>query len=496
MRRSRSNQSTLAASLLLGTALLGASCGADDASGGSGDATNEAGAGGVPSPANDASGVGGQLEGELPAGFGGASGTLGAAGAIAAAGTLDAGGGAGEATQPSDPGHDTCHFPPAALLANAALSPGFCAWVWADGTSAPRGLKTDAAGNVLAVSGATGNITAFWDDDGDGVSGPTERLIVATAQSLTHGIELSGGYLYASSEGQVLRWPYVARTVLGTPQVVIKDIPTTGHRTRTLRADAQFLYVSVGAGTNIDPDSTRARIVRFELASLGGAARSFATGELFADGLRNTVGLGLDARGRLWGVDNGPDGMNRADLGDVHEDNPGEEVNLFQKAGSFYGYPYCWSEFLLPGAQGIGRGGQWASIPFFGDGVHTDAWCRSPANVVGPALALQAHSAPLDILFYQGHSFPSSFVGGAFISLHGSWNRTVPTGYRVVYVGMGPDGLPSAAPVPVLASAGPGESWSNRPVGLTVLPNGVLLISNDYGVGNVLALGYKPPTAL
>jgi glucose/arabinose dehydrogenase len=450
--------------------------------------------GSVGGAAGDANGgVSGMSSAGSAGELGGQAGELGnAAGAAGAAGEANAeGGSAGEAPVTVDPGHDTCHFPPGAALTGAALAPGFCAWVWSGGVPSARGMKTDAEGNVLVVSAATGEMRALWDDDGDGVSDPaSERLVLTSGLELSHGVELAGGFLYASSKTQVYRWHYVPRALLGTPEVVITGMPATGHRTRTLLADAHFLYVSIGAGDNLDKDSSRARIMRFELTSLSGKARDFFGGEVFADGLRNTVGLGFDARGRLWGVDNGPDGMSRSDLGgDLHEDNPAEELNLFATPGRFYGYPYCWPEFLLSPDKAAGPGSEWS----FADGVHSDAWCRDPANVTRPAFALQAHSAPLDISFYQGHSFPSAFVGGAFITFHGSWNRTVPTGYRVVYLGMAASGMPSGAPIPILSAAGPGQSWSNRPVSLTVLPNGVLLVSNDYGVGNVLAIGYQPP---
>ena len=123
------------------------------------------------------------------------------------------------------------------------------------------------------------------------------------------------------------------------------------------------------------------------------------------------------------------------------------------------------------------------------DGLHTDAWCRSSTR--WPVVALQAHSAPLDVLFYYGESFPSAFRKGAFITLHGSWDRTVPTGYKVVHVAVGEDGMPSSPPTTILVGQVPAASGF-RPVGLTVLPSGVLLVSSDTGNSSVIALGYSP----
>jgi glucose/arabinose dehydrogenase len=311
---------------------------------------------------------------------------------------------------------------------------------------------------------------------------------------LTHGIEVHAGYLYASTPSDVYRWQYPAdRSKLGAPETVVSGMPVTGHNTRTLLADSAYLYVSLGSGNNLDSDSSRARVVRFPLATLSATPKQFADGELFADGLRNNVGMGLDARGRVWGVDNGVDDLARADLGgDIHEDNPADELNLFQTPAAFYGFPYCWSEFALPSAVTAGPGSQWVEANFLADGVHTDAWCRQLA--IRPLAVLEPHSAPLDVQFYAGPSFPGSFLGDAFITEHGSHNRSVPTGYSVLRIPFGKDGKPRAEATPVFAGKQPGYI-GYRPVSLATLPNGVLLVSNDSGNASLIALGYTPPPA-
>ncbi len=425
----------------------------------------------------------------------------GAAGSgTAAAGAAGDGGGAGEAGAmgtPIGPGKNTCVFPAASALPRAALAPGFCAWVWATGAVQARGLKVDTKGNALVVATSTGSIISLWDDDHDGVSGASEQRVIATLKGLTHGIEVHGGYLYASTQTDVYRWRYAAdRAVLGTPQVVVSALPSTGHMTRTLVADDQYLYVSVGSGANIDADSSRARIVRFALSSLSGAASTFASGELFADGLRNNVGMELDTRGRLWGVDNGRDDLSRADLGgDIHQDNPAEELNLFTKAGGYYGFPFCWTQYDLPGAPSTPRGTQWADPAFIGDGVHTDAWCRNPSHVSPPIASLPAHAAPLDLLFYSGPSFPTSFKNGVFIASHGSWDRAEPIGYELLFLPLNQNDEPNGEATMILGydmAAHSPTLWPYRPVSMATLPNGVLLLSNDVGSSMILAVGYAP----
>jgi glucose/arabinose dehydrogenase len=332
------------------------------------------------------------------------------------------------------------------------------------------------------------------DDNGNGVSDDDERVVLRTQANLNHGIALNGGFLYASTPTTVYRWPYAGnRQVLGEPQQVVTGIPNGGHVTRTLQFDTQGrLYVSVGSGSNLDNDSRRARLLRYAANALG-TASTFAQGELFADGLRNEVGLAIDSQGRIWGVENGRDNLQRQDLGtDIHQNNPGEELNLFleQNAGRFYGYPYCWSEFNLP-TTGSGPGTQWADPD---NTTHDDAWCKNTTNVLPPVLVMQGHSAPLDVKFYAGSAFPADVVGDAFITFHGSWNRTTATGYKVVRVPFGADGMPAGDPVPLLESANPGDTdaqWPHRPVSLGIGKSGQLFVSSDAS-GVIIAVGHEP----
>jgi glucose/arabinose dehydrogenase len=387
---------------------------------------------------------------------------------------------------------DTCVGPAEAAIENAALPPGFCAWIWARDLRRPRGLEI-VGGDVLVVESERRQITVLWDDDGDGVSGEGERALLAAAPGLNHGILVHGGFLYASSDTTVYRWAYTAgaRADLGEPVTVIQGIPGGGHVTRTLDVDPEGrLYVTVGSGTNVDADPSRSRMLRFTLPDPLEAPLEWSSGEVFADGMRNIVGLGWDLQGRLWGVENGLDNLVRDDLGDVHEDNPAEEVNLFVEPGLFYGYPYCWSEFLLPEGVGLGAGAQWVTPQFVGQEPYTDAWCRDPANVVPPVFSMQAHAAPLDITFYEGGSLPHEYVGDALISFHGSWNRSVPTGYKVVRLHF--EGGHPVALNPVFEYSGAGDiaqEWRHRPVGIHNGPNGEVFVTSDSD-GLVIVLGH------
>lgn len=140
----------------------------------------------------------------------------------------------------------------------------------------------------------------------------TTIIVDGTSLQLNHGIAFNDGYLYASSPSTIYRWPYVPGQFSlideTRVQTVIIGMQTGGHTTRTLIFDAAgLLYVSIGSDANIDPDSSRARILRFNLSAAQTLPIQFSDGEVIADGVRNTVGLAFNSNNVLFGVDNGPD---------------------------------------------------------------------------------------------------------------------------------------------------------------------------------------------
>lgn len=198
--------------------------------------------------------------------------------------------------------------------------------------------------------------------------------------------------------------------------------------------------------------------------------------------------------GTLWGAVNSADKLFHPDLsGDIHNDNPAEEVHRLS-SGQNYGYPYCWREYNLPLGKGRGTAWAWPNASEVSKNV-SDEECRSNYDI--PVLAMQAHSAPLGITFYQytedrpaecdGVSpFPRAMDGYAFITFHGSWNRDVPTGYKVVYVPVTEDGTGfvggiGADPIDLLAHDGAFANWPDgfRPVDVSFDDCGRLLVSSD-----------------
>jgi len=242
---------------------------------------------------------------------------------------------------------------------------------------------------------------------------------------------------------------------------MIDNYPTEGaHRTRTVAflPDGRMV-VSIGSSCNacVEEDPRRAAILVYDGPE--------TTGErLFATGLRNAVGLAVHPEtGRLWSTNNGRDMMG--------DDLPPETVYIVEE-GLDYGWPYCHG----------------------GDVIDPELGGPDTCQDVGrPVVQMQAHSAPLGLAFYNGDEFPEDYQGDLFIAFHGSWNRSEPTGYKVVRLLL--DGSQPAGPVEDFASGWLDEETnqaSGRPVGLAVGPDGALYVSDDKG-GFIYRIRYSGP---
>jgi glucose/arabinose dehydrogenase len=401
------------------------------------------------------------------------------------------------------PPPDSCStVPPAALTPVYLADPHYCMFTFASGLVAPRALGVAPNGDIFVA--VSGQVIALYDTNRDGVSDDTERAVFASASGLNHGLVITATHVYASSSTDVYRWPYAAgdRVATGPPESVVKGIPTGGHATRTLVVDGQNrLYVTIGSASNVDtpesptaPPATRALIRRYDLTSIPTGGYAVGDGEVFAFGLRNEVGLSIDSRGRMWGVENGRDNLMLG--GDIHYDNPAEEVNLFDvnKPGRDYGYPHCWTEGIwMDTAMAKGPGTQ--HLDPDQPGGYTEAKCQDRNAVVPPAFALGAHLAPLDIFEYRGAGYPGDVQGDLFVTSHGSWNREISqVGRYITRLKMGPNGPTESQIFLAATDGGTGlvqGTWSIRPVSLRVDHAGLLVFSDD-GNGTVNKIGYKP----
>ena len=328
--------------------------------------------------------------------------------------------------------------------------PGFAVGVYAEGLRGARFMTLGPNGVPYLSLTREGRVVKLPDANGDGRA--DSAITVAQGLHLPHGLAFRGDTLYVAETDRVVH--FVPGST--TPQVVVPDLPHgTGHFTRTIvvgPVDGK-LYVSVGSSCNIcnESDPRRAAVLRFNPDGSGA--------EVFARGLRNSVGLAFDpATGELWGTNN-----DRDLLGD---DLPPDRINVLRQGGN-YGWPQCY-------------------LPGHANPEYANADC---SHLAAPAMTFQAHSAPLGIAFSTGTQFPPAYRGGAFVAYHGSWNRSVPTGYKVVYVRQR-DGRPVAITdfVAGFLPDGAAEAWA-RPVCLLVTRDGSLLVSDDSG-GRIFRVHY------
>jgi len=440
-----------------------------------------------------------------PGGQGGASGS-GGGGTAGGGGTGGSGGSAGDDGGGGSPGDSCANVPSTALVSAWTADPHFCLIRFAASLARARQIAFAPNGDLF-VATAGGQVVVLYDTDGNGVSDAGERSTFTSVTGGNHGVAVTPTHLYASSESTVYRWTYSAgqRMAMGTAETVVRSMPGGGHSSRTLLIDGlNRLYVNIGSASNVDapagptaPPATRAMIRRFDLGNLPAGGYLASAGEVFASGLRNEVGLALDAQGRIWGVENGRDDLRSGGDAMMYNDNPGEEVNLFDAArpGRNYGYPFCWSEGTWAGASAKGSGTQ--HLDPDQPGGFTESSCQDPNVVVPPAFMIGAHTAPLDIAEYVGTAYPTEFRGNLFVTTHGSWNRDESRGHvgrTIVRLRVGSDGMPTQAGnfLGELADGMLREgSWALRPVSIRVDAAGLLTFSDDAS-GTVHKIGYRP----
>lgn len=337
--------------------------------------------------------------------------------------------------------------------ANATLHapPGFHVSLFADKLGDPRAMLLAPNGDVILSEPGDGKITILRDANHDGVA--EQRSTFASGLDNPYGLAFHGRWLYVGNEGAVVRFPYSAgqTTGNGRPEQ-IAALPSGGHATRGVifSRDGTKLYVSVGSGSNVSAGEAPERAAIIELNPDGSGKR------IFASGLRNPVGMAWQpSTNALWTVVNERDG-----LGD--DLVPDYATRL--QAGAFYGWPYAY----LGAHEDPRRAGERRDLV-------------KKASL--PSVLIQAHSAPLGIAFYTGTMFPPEYRGRAFVALHGSWNRSRRTGYKVISIPF-KDGQPAGGYDDFVMGWAPSDAsrsvWG-RPVGLLVLADGSLLVSDDGG---------------
>ncbi len=327
------------------------------------------------------------------------------------------------------------------------LPEGFAATVVASGLSAPRFMAFDGDGSLLVADQDAGAVYRYGANAETAIdpSGGTAEPLIADLDgpSSLAFVDVDGTtYLYVGEESQITRFPYGDGGEVGEGEVVVPDLPTGGHRTRTVAFGPDgMLYVAIGSSCNIcdEDDDRRATVMRYNPDG--------SDGQRFAWGLRNAVGLAFEpGTDTLWATVN-------------ERDNQGNEIPpdlvTIVTEGANYGWPDCQPPDATPQEDGADCSG-----------------------VTPPTIGIQAHSAPLGLTFSTGDQFPEAYQGGIFVVQHGSWNRQPPAEPKLMYITF-EDGAPTA--VTDFATGWQDESgdrWG-RPAGVIVAPDGSLIVSDD-----------------
>ena len=324
------------------------------------------------------------------------------------------------------------------------------------GGGAPALRPKDVIANYIKGQGKTGvkggdRLTLLRDADGDGAY--EMRGIFAADLNAPYGLALVNNVLYVANQDAVVRFDYRdGQTEASGPPVKVTDLPSAinHHWTKAMAAsaDGRFLFVGIGSNSNITERGMDAEIDRamvWQIDAQTGAHKPYATG------LRNPTALAVQpGTGQLWAVVN-----ERDEIGP----NLVPDYLTSVQEGGFYGWPYS----------------------YWGKNVDPRAQPQDPEKVaaaISPDYSLGSHVAALGVSF-STPAMGADFADGVFIGEHGSWNRTPPVGYKVIFVPFR-DGKPAGEPVDFATGFLTDDGKARgRPVGVTVDPKGALIVADD-----------------
>ena len=352
-------------------------------------------------------------------------------------------------------------------LTRLKAPPGFHVAVFAEEVDSARMMVFSPGGVLLVSESGEGKVVAL--PDAKHVGKAERKVTVLDGLTEPHGLAFYGGKLYVAETDKVRRYDWDEANLRASNPKALTDLPTGGgHSTRTLLSHGGKIYAASGSSCNvcIENDPRRAAVVEFNPDGSGQ--------KIFAKGLRNAVGLAVNPKtDTIWATVNGRDM-----LGD---DVPPDVIVDLGKDGGDFGWPYCYGDRV--------RDSTFTQVAS-GTGAEKDR-CK---NVVEPKVQIQAHSAPLGLAFYQGSEFPAEYRNNIFVAFHGSWNRSVPTGYKVARVKLDDKGQPqSGAEDFITGWLAPGETkkgrWMGRPVGIVFGSDGAMYLSDD-GAGVIYRVTY------
>ncbi len=322
------------------------------------------------------------------------------------------------------------------------LPPGFTISLLAAGLEGPRFMTLGPAGDLF-VAATRGSVYRFpVNPDGSYTPTATSPAALINRLNAPSSLAFNGDYLYVGETDKISRYRYDPRGEVSGREVVVPNLPTGGHGTRTVAFGPDgMLYVSVGSSCNIceEGDQRRAAVLRYSAEG--------ADGERFAWGLRNAVGLAFHPiTSRLWATVN-------------ERDNQGNEIPpdlvTIVAPGQDFGWPNCQPPDARPQSR--------------------DASCE---GITPPTVGIQPHSAPLGLAFAVGTAFPEEYRGDLFVVQHGSWNRQPPAAPKLLRIRFQGDRPVGALDFATGWQGADARRWG-RPAGVIVAPDGSLIISDD-----------------
>ncbi len=349
-------------------------------------------------------------------------------------------------------------------IAQLKMPAGFAINVFANGLKNARVIAVAPDGTVYVSRRDQGDVLMLKDADGDGVADGAP--VVVANRSGAHGLAIRDGKFYLVTVKGLFVADILSDGRLGQLTMLIGDLPDAGqHANRTIAFGPDgMLYISVGSTCNDCNESNpeNATILR---ASPDGKSRT-----IFASGLRNTIGFDWNpTTGELWGFDHGIDF-----LGD---DEQPEELNRIE-GGKQYGWPHVYGKGdLYPQSTPVGN-------------ITKEQWKANSAPMV---LGYTAHAAPMQMTFYRGATYPAEYVGDAFATMRGAWNRDPASGYEIVRVHFVNGQAQSITPFVGSFLTDGGTTHIARPMGLAIAKDGALLMADDAN-GVIYRIAYRGPT--
>jgi glucose/arabinose dehydrogenase len=380
---------------------------------------------------------------------------------------------------------------PAPAGAKPQVPVGFSVDMVTSGLAGPRVIRVAPNGDLFVADSASNTVRVLLVPAGS--AKPARSEVFATGLYQPFGIAFyplgpNPEWVYIANSDSVVRYPYKNGdlTATGKAEKIVERIPWVHHWTRDIvfTPDGKRMLLSVGSGSNVALDMFPQPLIKGGLQAWIATRPLGATWDteerradvlsfdpdgknekIVATGLRNCSGIAIQpATGRPWCVVNERDG-----LGD---DTPFEYATQV-KEGAFYGWPW----YYIGGNEDLRHKG---ARPDLKDKVSV------------PDVLMQAHSAPLQIAFYEGDDFPAAYKGSAFVTVHGSWNRAQRTGYKVVRLLFDNAGNSTGAYEDFMTGLviSDKQVWG-RPVGLAVAKDGSLFVTED-GNGTIWRVTHQP----